>query len=153
MADHSHSSNAHSGITHSGNARNRAAQSPQLSASQRDSLASKLQNQHDEIMQQLNALDQQTRTPDGDDAAQADGAHEVDAKLSEIEQLELNDINQAISRFNSQDYGVCVNCGAEVPLARLRAEPQASRCLECQAQLERRSSVQSANVAAAYSGK
>lgn len=153
MPDDSHTTNAIAGDAQPGDARNRAAHPPKLSASQRDSLARKLHNQHDEIMQQLNALDQQTRTPDGDDAVQADGAHEVDAKLSEIEQLELNDIDEALSRVNSQDYGVCVNCGAEIPLTRLQAEPQASRCLECQAQLERSSTTQPQNVAADYSGK
>ena len=134
MSDNSHS-----------NAYNRDVHPPHLSPSQRGALANKLQSQHDDIMRQLHAFDQQTRTPDGDDALQSDGAHEVDAKLSEIEQLELNDINQALSRVNGQDYGVCVNCGAEIPLTRLQAEPQASRCLECQAQLERSSSVQPKN--------
>ena len=55
-------------IDMSDNAHNRQAHTPYLSASQRDALASKLHAQHDAIMQQLNALDQQTRTPDADDA-------------------------------------------------------------------------------------
>jgi DnaK suppressor protein len=130
----------------SDNAHYRQAHTPHLSASQREALASKLHAQHDAIMQQLNALDQQTRTPDADDAAQLDGAHEVDVTLSEIEQFELNQINQALLRVVGQDYGVCVNCGAEIPLRRLEAEPQASRCLECQAQLERNASAPSPNL-------
>lgn len=80
--------------SHSGNPHTRLAPAPHLNASQRGLLASKLQNQHDEIMQQLNALDQHTRTADGD------GAHEVDAKLSEIEQLELNDISSSVQLRN-----------------------------------------------------
>ncbi len=138
---------------HSGNAKRRQAAPPKLSESQRGALASKLQNQHDEIMQQLNALDQQTRTPDDDDALQRDGAHEVDAKLSEIEQLELNDINQALSRVDSQDYGVCANCGVEIPLTRLQAEPQALRCFKCQVQRERNPSVPTQTMVTEYSGK
>ena len=126
----------------SDDAHNRQAHTPHLSASQRDVIACKLHAQHDAIMQQLNALDQQARTQDGDAAAQLDGAHEVDATLAEIEQLELNQINQALLRVVGLDYGVCVNCGAEIPRTRLQAKPQASRCLECQAQLERRPSAQ-----------
>lgn len=124
-----------------------------LNPSQRGALASQLKNQHDDIMRQLHAFDQQARTPDGDDALQRDGAHEVEAKLSEIERLELNDIDRALARVHSQDYGVCVSCSAEIPLTRLQAEPQASRCIRCQTQLERTRSVQTPNVAAEYSGK
>ena len=108
-----------------------------LSANQRNLLASKLMTQHDEIMQQLNALDQQTRTPDGDDAVQRGGSHEVDAKLSEIEQRQFDGINQALLRVSGQSYGICVSCGAEIAFARLQAEPPAARCLECQAGRER----------------
>lgn len=130
----------------SDNEHNRQAHTPQLNSSQRDALASKLHAQHEAIMQHLKALDQQTQSPDGDDAPQLDGAHEVDAALSEIEQFELNQINLALLRVNGEGYGVCVNCGAEIPLTRLQAEPQASRCLECQAQLERSSSAQLQNL-------
>lgn len=124
------------------NAANRQSHTPQPNASQHEALANKLHAQHDAIMQHLNALDQQTRTPDGDDAQQLDGAHEVDTTLSEIAQIELNQIDQALLRVSSRDYGVCVNCGAEIPLPRLQAKPQAARCLECQAQLEQRSLAQ-----------
>jgi DnaK suppressor protein len=130
----------------SDNAHNRQAHSPHLSASQREALATRLHAQHDAIMQQLTALDQQTRTPDADDAPQLDGAHEVDATLSEIERFELAQVSQALLRVNSQGYGVCVNCGAEIPLRRLEAEPQASRCRECQAQLERSASAPRQNL-------
>jgi RNA polymerase-binding transcription factor DksA len=39
--------------------------------------------------------------------------------------------------MDEQDYGSCVDCGAEIELARLRAEPAAERCVDCQEAYER----------------
>jgi RNA polymerase-binding transcription factor DksA len=33
-------------------------------------------------------------------------------------------------------YGTCVNCGSEIPAARLAAVPEAVRCLDCQRHFE-----------------
>jgi DnaK suppressor protein len=35
-------------------------------------------------------------------------------------------------------YGVCVECGAEIPAARLRIRPDAERCVPCQTVADRR---------------
>ena len=106
----------------------RQRQTPQPSASQRELLASKSQAQHEEIMQQLNALDQQTppvprvpAAPSSESAPQCELAKEVEAKLSEIEQLEMAGSSQALLAGSSQTYGVCVNCGVETPFLRLHA--------------------------------
>lgn len=34
-------------------------------------------------------------------------------------------------------YGICVDCGADIPLERLRAQSGAPRCLACQRQREK----------------
>ncbi|WP_290649613.1 TraR/DksA family transcriptional regulator [Aquisalimonas sp.] len=51
---------------------------------------------------------------------------------------ELNDIEQALERIRTGDYGYCCDCGSEVAPARLRAYPTAKRCLECQEVYERK---------------
>lgn len=40
-------------------------------------------------------------------------------------------IRAALSRIESGNYGWCVACGAPIEEARLRAEPEADRCLGC----------------------
>ena len=50
---------------------------------------------------------------------------------------ELQDIDAALRRMEDGSYGVCTDCGAEVGLERLRAEPQAARCIECQRRHEK----------------
>jgi RNA polymerase-binding protein DksA len=58
----------------------------------------------------------------------------VDLNLSDIDRdaEELRRIDSALTRLTSGTYGDCVTCGQEIPLARLRAEPTASRCVSCQ---------------------
>ncbi|HET9645336.1 MAG TPA: TraR/DksA C4-type zinc finger protein [Burkholderiaceae bacterium] len=51
--------------------------------------------------------------------------------------LELREIEAAKERMDAGTYGMCVDCGRDIPLARLNAQPHAKRCLECQAKYER----------------
>ncbi len=44
----------------------------------------------------------------------------------------IGEISQALSRIHEGDYGCCVDCGRDIPLARLEAMPQAVRCISCQ---------------------
>lgn len=45
---------------------------------------------------------------------------------------ELKDIFAAKARLAASTYGVCIDCGAPIPYARLVAYPTAKRCLACQ---------------------
>jgi DnaK suppressor protein len=44
----------------------------------------------------------------------------------------LQDIEAALDRLENGTYGICFDCGAEIPAARLRAMPFAERCRGCQ---------------------
>jgi DnaK suppressor protein len=45
-------------------------------------------------------------------------------------------IEAALARLTSREYGICYDCGGFIGLARLRALPFAQRCLPCQARTE-----------------
>ena len=49
----------------------------------------------------------------------------------------LRDIEAAFLRIKSGEYGVCVECGDDVPFNRLQAYPTAKRCIVCQEQREK----------------
>lgn len=55
------------------------------------------------------------------------GNAEVDRRLAELQELE-----DALQRMSERRYGVCVECGDDIAYARLRAQPAAKRCLDCQ---------------------
>jgi DnaK suppressor protein len=41
----------------------------------------------------------------------------------------------ALERLHTPDYGVCESCGADIPYARLTANPRLRRCASCLAAL------------------
>lgn len=51
---------------------------------------------------------------------------------------ELRSIDAALQRAKTGAYGVCAECGVEIPLARLQAKPDASTCVGCQTRIEAR---------------
>ena len=56
----------------------------------------------------------------------------VRAAEQERDTQELQDIAEALVRMDQGSYGSCVDCGTDIPLARLEAQPSALRCLPCQ---------------------
>jgi DnaK suppressor protein len=68
---------------------------------------------------------------------------EVDMALSDIDLTELGAVSRALKRLRGgegvgTDYGLCIDCGAEIPFDRLKAEPQAERCVACEGHREQR---------------
>ena len=54
----------------------------------------------------------------------------------EIE-FQISNIRSKLTKFVSQDQiGICIDCGAKIPERRLRAIPNAIRCIKCQAKYE-----------------
>lgn len=45
----------------------------------------------------------------------------------------------ALERIRDGTYGICVDCRKEIPAARLQVKPEATRCVACQTEYERRS--------------
>ena len=72
-----------------------------------------------------------------DDDAVADLERALDATLLERELAELRALESAAGRLHTPEYGVCADCGSDIPYARLKANPAAERCLACQERFER----------------
>lgn len=49
---------------------------------------------------------------------------------------ELRDIERAQERIHTPEYGICAECGEEIPFSRLQANPLATRCFGCQSAFE-----------------
>ncbi len=50
---------------------------------------------------------------------------------------EIREIEQAQKRLAEGTYGICRDCASEIALPRLKAQPTATRCYECQTRHER----------------
>jgi len=55
--------------------------------------------------------------------------------------VELRSILMALPRIEEGSYGTCVDCGTDIPAARLTAQPAALTCVGCQSLRERRGQV------------
>ena len=55
---------------------------------------------------------------------------EAAAQLENIE-ARLDSIDLALSRLREGQFGLCVECGNEIPTERLEARPDASLCVPC----------------------
>ena len=63
---------------------------------------------------------------------------ELDYTLEENEERVLADIDAALKRIEDGTYGICSNCGKQIPEERLEARPWATLCIDCQRERERR---------------
>lgn len=61
----------------------------------------------------------------------------IDFTTSERQQKTLNDIDLALARIKTGEYGYCEITGEEIGLKRLEAQPLATRCVEAQKMFER----------------
>ncbi|MFP3949366.1 MAG: TraR/DksA family transcriptional regulator [Gemmatimonadota bacterium] len=51
--------------------------------------------------------------------------------LHEREQARYTAVRAALVRMDAGEYGICVECGAEIPYGRLMVVPEAERCPSC----------------------
>ena len=56
---------------------------------------------------------------------------------TEVTSARATEAMEALHRVDTGTYGVCTDCGEKIPAARLRAKPEAIRCVECQIFCER----------------
>ncbi|MGH7916400.1 MAG: TraR/DksA family transcriptional regulator [Candidatus Binataceae bacterium] len=103
-----------------------------------------LTRRRDEAMQRVQAIrrnqnDDALSTP-GDTLDVAKSLTDVETRATLIERAEtqLRGIDGALAQLEQGEYGVCANCGEEIPLARLEAVPSATLCVDCQNKLGRR---------------
>lgn len=50
---------------------------------------------------------------------------------------ELREIREAVERIRNRSYGICEECEAVIPVARLISRPQTRLCVNCQSEIER----------------
>ena len=112
----------------------RAALEAKLRTRQRElraEIARQLKNQDDPRLVGL-----RNRMEDTDDWAVADAMANMDIASVSRDLSELTAVEAALARLAEGGYGECVDCGVEIPLARLAAYPAARRCVACQERAE-----------------
>jgi len=78
-----------------------------------------------------------TGIPEDTDLAQALSDRETTDLLVHLLDQNREQVERALERLREGAYGICEGCGRRIPEARLRYQPAATRCVECQGQWDR----------------
>ena len=75
------------------------------------------------------------RSPDPNTAEGGSLAFELEKELSVAQNARdlLDKVERAMEVLEAGSYGICVDCGGPIPVARLDALPYAVQCVECAA--------------------
>ncbi|GEM_PF-5389217 len=93
------------------------------------------ENQWAKAMRERDPLEYSTLGDEGDSAASDEG-FELTASLVELAGSRAVAVEGALRRFQEGRYGVCEECGEEIPVERLQAVPATVLCIDCQRELE-----------------
>ncbi len=95
-----------------------------------------------EILARLNKITSDVRHEDeaieadfAELAVQRENDQVIDA-LGEATRQELTQINRALARIESGDYGDCSECGRGIGVERLKVLPYSTMCLQCASRSE-----------------
>lgn len=115
-----------------------------MKASDRDDLRRRLEarareilhHSHLDVREADEAMPFPDNVPDAVELALSDQVKTTQADMSERDRNLLVQIRDAFGRMRDGEYGVCVECGEEIALERLRAVPWAARCANDQERVE-----------------
>jgi DnaK suppressor protein len=75
--------------------------------------------------------------PDPGDESVQSLIQDLDQADASRDLSELRTLDAARARIDEGSYGICSNCGQDIGFERLRANPAAERCIQCQTQFEK----------------
>lgn len=107
-----------------------------MTETQRTVLRDKIRAELTRITVDITTLEEVTRP--GDEASE----DEI-TRMNSIVNKSVNDaalaaartrlagLEYALKRIDDPEFGFCIDCGEEIPMARLLAMPEAARCIDC----------------------
>ena len=105
---------------------------------QRESLQAQLRSLAERLRGEIaGSLQLPSHREETDDDAVADLETELDVAELERATRMLRAAEDALERLHEPDFGLCEDCGAEIPYSRLSTNPVATRCVGCQGRRER----------------
>jgi RNA polymerase-binding transcription factor DksA len=111
----------------------------------KEQVEKRLRERAEEIAAARSQLDRRaptldTELADYDQHPADEGTETHDQELDETREMmlaaEADQVELALQRLAAGDYGKCVDCGKDIPAARLEAVPESIRCIEDQQRYE-----------------
>jgi DnaK suppressor protein len=73
---------------------------------------------------------------DASDIASEESDRDLALRMHDHDRRLIKEIERALVRVRSGDYGECVACGDDITERRLMARPTATHCIDCMTELE-----------------
>jgi DnaK suppressor protein len=118
-----------------------------LTDTERNELKSLIDRRRGELAREINSGVARARgdsfnavageAPDAGDEATASLVVDTENAETRRDADELQALDAALARMAEGNYGICDDCGDEIPVERLRANPGATRCVRCQSVFEK----------------
>lgn len=101
-----------------------------------------LQNQLDELVQEAgktatDMADEKTNFPDPTDRASLESERNFELRIRDRERKLIGKIREAMERLEDGTYGQCESCEEQIGVARLKARPVTTMCIDCKTEQER----------------
>ena len=105
---------------------------------ERDNLTNLLERHQEERERVRLSEGSAERSPDPSEADGGSMAFELEKELTLDENTKylLNQVEHALYLIKKKKYGICENCGAAIPVARLEALPYSTNCRDCAALID-----------------
>ena len=98
-----------------------------------------LKRLHNELSDEMLGLSRNIKQPVDRNMIDA-AAENEDKEINQIEDMmeenQLHKIETALQKINDNTYGVCEDCGANIPIERLEVIPYALYCVKCEEKRE-----------------
>lgn len=79
----------------------------------------------------------ESNVPDLADVSSNAYNREMLLNLSEAHHRQMQDIDAALARFDSGEYGICASCGEDISPRRMEVRPFSRYCIECKTDIEK----------------
>lgn len=66
---------------------------------------------------------------------------EVDSRLTSLDAADLTRIDRALEAMEEGTYGLCDECGCNIPFERLKIEPMTQHCVACKSAWEQKQGI------------
>ncbi len=73
---------------------------------------------------------------DPTDRASHEAERSFELRIRDREHKLIKKVKQAIARIENKTYGICESCGEDISIARLKARPVTTQCIECKTRQE-----------------
>lgn len=85
--------------------------------------------------------DEKTNFPDPTDRASLESDRNFELRIRDRERRLIGKIREALERLEEGTFGLCESCEEDIGVARLKARPVTTMCIDCKTEQERQEKI------------